>query len=189
MGDLTLVYYPDPRLRRIADSVGKADADLQAAIPRMFEIMYKARGIGLAGPQVALNHRIVVANLSGDPEKKADEQVFLNPEIVERDGQMKEEEGCLSLPGMYAMIVRADQVEVRYDTLDGKKIQRVAQGLEAKLFQHEIDHLDGILILDKMTPADRKQWAPLLKELEEDFENERVPRRRPARPRPRVDGI
>jgi peptide deformylase len=189
MADLNLIYYPDPRLRRVADPVGKGDQELEAAVPRMFEIMYRSRGIGLAGPQVALSRRIVVANLSGDPEKKADEQVFVNPEIVERDGQMKEEEGCLSLPGMYAMITRAEQLEVRYETLDGQKIQRVVHALEAKLFQHEIDHLDGILILDKMTPADRKQWAPLLKELEEDFENERVPRRRPSRPRPRADGI
>jgi peptide deformylase len=179
--DLKLVYYPDPRLRRISDPVAKADADLKAALPRMFEIMYRARGIGLAGPQVALNRRFVVANLTGDPEKKDAEQVFINPEIVNRSGEMREEEGCLSLPGMYAMIVRADTLTVRYTDLEGKTVEREVQGLEAKLFQHEIDHLDGILILDKMTPADRKQWAPLLKELEEDFENDV-----PPKPRARV---
>jgi peptide deformylase len=188
MTDLKLVYYPDPRLRRIADPVPRAGADLKAALSQMFEIMYKARGIGLAGPQVALNQRIIVANLAGDPEKKEGEQVFINPEVVERLGERREEEGCLSLPGLYATIIRADQVEVRYEDLEGKKTQRVAEGLEAKLFQHEIDHLDGILILDKMTPADRKQWASYLKEMEEDYEKDQPPRRR-SRPRPPKDGL
>jgi peptide deformylase len=179
--ELKLVYYPDPRLRRISDPVAKPDADLKAAIPLMFGIMYEARGIGLAGPQAAVNRRIVVANLSGDREKKEFEQVFINPEIVQRGGDLKEEEGCLSLPGMYAVIQRAESVNVRYQDLDGNTVERTAEGLEAKLFQHEIDHLDGILILDKMTPADRKQWAPLLKELEEDYENEVPPRPRARR--------
>src|SRR5438105_8866187 len=102
--ELKLIYYPDPRLRRISDPVAKADTDLLAAVPTMFEIMYRARGIGLAGAQVAINRRFIVANLSGDPLKKELEQVFVNPEIVERSGEMREEEGCLSLPGMYAMI-------------------------------------------------------------------------------------
>ena len=188
MADLKLVYYPDPRLRRISDPVGKAAPDLRDEIPKMFQVMYKARGIGLAAPQVALHHRVIVANLAGDPEKKEGEQVFVNPEIVERSGERREEEGCLSLPGLYAMITRADQVEVRYEDLEGKKVQRVAEGLEAKLFQHEIDHLDGILILDKMPPADRKQWASYLKELEEDYEKDQPPRRR-SRPRPPKDGL
>ena len=188
MTDLNLVYYPDPRLRRIADPVSKTGSDLKAALPQMFEIMYKSRGIGLAGPQVALNQRVVVANLAGDAEKKEGEQVFINPEIIERSGERREEEGCLSLPGLYATITRADQVEVRYETLEGAKIQRVVEGLEAKLFQHEIDHLDGILILDKLTPADRKQWASYLKEMEEDYEKDRPPRRR-SRPRPPKDGL
>ena len=188
MADLKLLYYPDPRLRRIADPVSKVGAEFRDELPRMFGIMYKARGIGLAGPQVALSQRFIIANLPGDPEKKDGEQVFINPEIVERSGERREEEGCLSLPGLYAMITRADQVEVRYEDLEGKKVQRVAEGLEAKLFQHEIDHLDGILILDKMTPADRKQWASYLKEMEEDYEKDQPPRRR-SRPRPPKDGL
>ena len=179
--ELKLVYYPDPRLRRISDPIAKPDAELKAAIPLMFEVMYKARGIGLAGPQVALNGRIVVANLSGDREKKEFEQVFINPEIVLRAGDLKEEEGCLSLPGMYAVIQRAEKIDVRYRDLEGNTVERTVEGLEAKLFQHEIDHLDGILILDKMTPADRKQWAPLLKEMEEDYEDKVPPRPRARR--------
>jgi peptide deformylase len=175
---MKLVYYPDPRLREPAKKVGKADAALRDAVPEMFKIMYQARGIGLAGPQVGLGRRIVVANLEADPEKKESEQVFLDPEILDRAGDMKEEEGCLSLPGMVAQIKRSEKLTVRYRDLDGHEITRDVEGLEAKLFQHEIDHLDGILIVDKMGPADKKQWAGLLKELEEDFGAGKTPVRR-----------
>ena len=166
---MELIYYPDPRLRERAQPIERVDEEIRRAVPRMFEIMYRARGIGLAGPQVALGRRLVVANLTGDPKVKEAEQVFLNPEILEKSGRMREEEGCLSLPGMAAVVPRAERVVVRYRTLEGRTVERPAEGLEAKLFQHEIDHLDGILIVDKMTPADLKQWAPLLKELEEQY--------------------
>jgi peptide deformylase len=176
---MELVYYPDPRLRDVSKKISTIDQDLLDAVPQMFEIMYKARGIGLAGPQAGLGRRIVVANLTGDPKKKDEEQVFINPEILDRAGKLQEEEGCLSLPGMGAQIQRAEKVLVRYKDLKGKVIEREAEQLESRLFQHEIDHLDGILIVDKMTPADRKQWAPLIKELEEDFKANRKPKRRP----------
>jgi peptide deformylase len=180
---MELVYYPDPRLRDVSKKISTIDQDILDAVPQMFEIMYKARGIGLAGPQAGLGRRIVVANLTGDPKKKDEEQVFINPEILDRAGKLQEEEGCLSLPGMGAQIQRAEKVLVRYKDLKGKIVEREAEQLESRLFQHEIDHLDGILIVDKMTPADRKQWAPLIKELEEDFKANRKPKRRPP-PRP-----
>ncbi len=174
---MELLYYPDPRLREPARPVEALDEDLLAALPRMFEIMYRSRGIGLAGPQVGLGRRIVVANLVSDPEKGDGERVYVNPEILERSGEKREEEGCLSLPGVYPVILRAERVVVRYRDLEGNEVRREAQGLEAKLFQHEVDHLDGILLVDKMTAADKKQWAPLLKELEEDFKKKKAPRR------------
>ena len=180
---MELVYYPDPRLRETSKKIGTVDSQILDAIPLMFEIMYKARGIGLAGPQAGLGRRIVVANLSGDPKKKDEEQVFINPEILGKSGDLREEEGCLSLPGMAALMLRAEKVLVRYQDLKGKWIEREVELLESRLFQHEIDHLDGILIVDKMTPADRKQWAALLKEMEEDFKANRKPKRRPT-PRP-----
>jgi len=180
---MELVYYPDPRLRDVSKKISKVDQEILDAVPQMFEIMYKARGIGLAGPQAGLGRRIVVANLSGDPKNKDEEQVFINPEILGKEGKLQEEEGCLSLPGMAAQIQRAEVVLVRYTDLQGKSIEREAEMLESRLFQHEIDHLDGILIVDKMTPADRKQFGPLIKELEEDFKANRKPKRRPP-PRP-----
>ena len=180
---MELVYYPDPRLRDVSKKIATVDAQIRESVPLMFEIMYKARGIGLAGPQAGLGRRIIVANLSGDPKKKDEEQVFINPEILGKEGKLLEEEGCLSLPGMAAQVPRAERVLVRYQDLDGKTIEREAEMLESRLFQHEIDHLDGILIVDKMTPADRKQWAALLKEMEEDFKADRKPKRRPS-PRP-----
>ncbi len=176
---MELVYYPDPKLRDVSKKIASVDAQIQEAVPQMFEIMYRARGIGLAGPQAGLSRRIVVANLTGDPTKKDSEQVFINPEILEKSGELREEEGCLSLPGMAAQIQRAETVQVRYTDLQGKLVEREATMLESRLFQHEIDHLDGILIVDKMTPADKKQWAPLLKELEEDYKAHRKPTRRP----------
>ena len=176
---MELVYYPDPRLRDVSKKIGPVDSELLDAIPEMFEIMYKARGIGLAGPQAGLGRRVVVANLAGDPKKKDQEQVFINPEILGKAGELREEEGCLSLPGLAAQIQRAERCLVRYQDLKGKTIEREAELLESRLFQHEIDHLDGILIVDKMTPADRKQWAALLKEMEEDFKSNRKPKRRP----------
>ena len=176
---MELVYYPDPRLRDVSKKISTVDQEILDAIPQMFEIMYKARGIGLAGPQAGLNRRIVVANLTGDPKQKDEEQVFINPEILDRSGKLKEEEGCLSLPGMGVQVPRAEKVLVRYKGVDGKVVEREAEMLESRLFQHEIDHLDGILIIDKMTPADRKQNAPLIEELEEDFKANRKPKRRP----------
>jgi peptide deformylase len=180
--DYRLVYYPDPRLREISRAVEKLDDALREAVPAMFEIMYRARGIGLAGPQAGIGRRLIVANLTGDAQKKESEQVFVNPQILERGGEMREEEGCLSLPGMYVVVPRAERVRVRYQDLEGGTVERDAERLEAKLFQHEIDHLDGILLVDKMSPADLKQWAPLLKELEEEHEA-REPKPPGGRPR------
>ena len=181
-----LVYYPDPRLRELSSPIARIDDEVRDLIAQMFTVMYRAHGIGLAGPQVGVSRRIIVANLMADPERKELEQVFVNPEISDRSGELREEEGCLSLPDMGVVVPRAEKVEVRYRNAEGEAVRRTTQGLESRLFQHEIDHLDGILIMDKMTPADKKQWAPLLKELEEDYQNGTRPIRRPRR-RPRAD--
>ena len=175
---LEMVYYPDPRLGQKSATVTKYTAEFKALVPQMFEAMYRHRGIGLAGPQVGVMQRILVANLSGDPKRRGEEQVFLNPRIVKRSGTMLEEEGCLSLPGLSAKIKRAAEVSVEWLDPDGKEYSAEVDTLAAKLFQHEIDHLDGILMIEKMSAADLKQWKPLLKEMEEDFKAGRAPVRR-----------
>ena len=177
---LDMVYYPAPSLRELSAPVREITSEVREAVPQMFELMYKNRGIGLAGPQAGFNFRLIVANIKGEKEK-GEELVFINPEIVLRDGVMLEDEGCLSLPGFSVRIRRSARVRVRYTLLDGKAEEVEAEGIWAKLFQHEIDHLDGILMIDKMTAADLKQWKPLLKELEEDYAAKEPPRRRKVR--------
>lgn len=178
---LKLVYYPDPILRKPSAPVKEVTKELREAVPQMFEIMYLSRGIGLAGPQAGLPQRIVVANIVGDPKKKEEEKVFINPEILDRGGVMTEEEGCLSLPGLAAKIRRSAWVRVQYRDLDGQKWEIQVEGLWAKLFQHEIDHIDGLLMVDKMSAADLKQWRPLLQELEDDHAAKREPVRKRSR--------
>lgn len=165
---MELVLYPDPVLSAGTKPVSSLEG-LRELTRRMFEVMYRSRGIGLAAPQVGLNLRLVVANLACDPKQAEREEVYVNPEILERRGEMREEEACLSLPGLSAELVRAAEVKVRYLDLDGTEVVRTATGLQARLFQHEIDHLDGILIADRMTPADRAKWAAHLRGLEEEY--------------------
>ena len=178
---LSLVYYPDPMLRKASAPIKEVTQELREAVPQMFELMYGHRGIGLAGPQAGVPQRIVVANIFGDPKKKEEEKVFINPEILDRGGVMTEEEGCLSLPGLSAKIRRNAWVKVRYRDLDGQAWEIEADGLWAKLFQHEVDHIDGLLMVDKMSAADLKQWRPLLQELEEDHAAKREPARKRTR--------
>jgi peptide deformylase len=136
----------------------------------MFEIMYRCRGVGLAGNQAGLSRRIVVANIEADPERKDLEMVIINPRILWRSPEtVREEEGCLSLPGLRANITRAAAVRVEYLTLTGERVTEEAEGFRAKMFQHECDHLEGLLILDKMSEADRRFHAPLLRDLEERY--------------------
>jgi len=178
---LKLVYYPDPILRKPSAPIKEVTKELREAVPQMFEIMYLNRGIGLAGPQAGLPHRLVVANILGDPKKPEEEKVFVNPEILDRGGVMAEEEGCLSLPGLAAKIRRSAWVKVRYRDLDGQSWEIQVDGLWAKLFQHEVDHIDGLLMVDKMTAADLKQAKPLLQELEEDYAAKREPAKKRTR--------
>jgi len=177
--EIRVLYYPDPRLRRPARPVERITPELRAFIPALFEAMHRARGIGLAGPQVGFAHRVVVASIAQEPEGEPKEEVYLNPNIRTEVGTVREEEGCLSLPGLYAAVSRSREVTVEYTSLEGEVRDLTVSGLHAKLFQHEIDHLDGILMIDRMSPAELRHWAPLLRELEEDFAADRIPEARP----------
>jgi peptide deformylase len=139
-----IVKYPDPILQRPTEKVTEFDDELRKLAADMFESMYKAIGIGLAAPQIGVGKRITVIDLSNQKDPK-DKIVLVNPEIVHKEGKQVEEEGCLSLPDIRDKVSRAMKVKVKAQDLEGKPIELEGTELLARAFQHEIDHLDGIL--------------------------------------------
>lgn len=164
---LRIVKYPDPALRVTASPVGEPDARLKEVGQRMKELMLECGGIGLAATQVAWPRRVVVLTLTGEPK---DAEVFIDPMIIKRAGRVSEEEGCLSVPGLRAKVRRSERIVVKATRLSGEEITIEAEGLIARLWQHEIDHLDGSLFIDKVGPTTRILIARRLRELEEQFQ-------------------
>ena len=152
MAILTILEFPDPRLRKQASPVDAVDDELRALIDDMFETMYAAPGIGLAATQVDVHKRLLVADVSAD---KDDPHVFVNPEILEKDGVAVTEEGCLSVPGYFEEVKRAEHIRVRYLDRDGRECEGEFEGLLGVCVQHEIDHLDGKLFVDYLSEAKR----------------------------------
>lgn len=162
--DLAIVMYPHPALRTTTEPIGEITAEVCDVALRMLALMHEAAGSGLAAPQVALSWRLFVANATGDPQ---DDQVFINPVLSEASRQLEEhEEGCLSLPDIRAPIRRPRQITIDALDLDGAPIQFTDDALAARIWQHEIDHLDRILILDKMAIIDRMVHRRALREME-----------------------
>jgi peptide deformylase len=147
-----IVHYPHPALRHKSKPITSIDKELHVNIGEMKELMYLAKGLGLAAPQVALPYQLLVMNVTGDPKQPEAEEVFLNPQIVERKGVINDEEGCLSFPGLYQNIRRAQSIRVRAYNLKGELVEKVVSDLEARAWQHEIDHLNGVLFIDMMGP-------------------------------------
>ena len=139
-----IVIYPDPILQRPTEKVAEFDEELRTLAADMFESMYKAQGIGLAAPQIGVGKRITVIDLSNKQNPK-DKIVLVNPEIVHREGRQVEEEGCLSLPEIRDKVARAAKVKVKAQDLEGNRVELEGSELLARAFQHEIDHLDGVL--------------------------------------------
>ena len=162
MAKLRILEFPDPRLRKKAAPVEVVDDPLRQLIDDMFETMYEAPGIGLAATQVDVHRRLLVADVSQD---KDEPQVLINPEILERDGSAITEEGCLSVPGYYEEIERAEHIKVRYLDRDGNEQESEYEGLLAVCVQHEIDHLDGKLFVDYLSEIKRQR---IRKRLEKD---------------------
>jgi len=159
---LEILEYPDPRLRTIAKPVDEVtDAD-RKLIDDMFETMYDAPGIGLAAIQVNVLKRVIVMDLSED---RSEPDCFIYPELVQGSWVEEMEEGCLSVPGIYDMVSRADTVTVRYLDRNGKDTQLAAQGLLAVCIQHEIDHLDGKLFVDYLSELKRKRIRKKMEKL------------------------
>lgn len=166
---LQIVPFPHPALRYRSRPVERIDDALRAQVREMFDLMYAARGIGLAANQVALPFRFFVLNLTADPTKPEEERVFLNPEIVKRHASTEDEEGCLSFPGLYAPVQRARTIRVRAFDLDGNDVEIDADELLSRAIQHETDHLDGRLFVDYLTPAAMQQARPRIDEFEAAF--------------------
>jgi peptide deformylase len=139
-----IVKYPDPILQRPTEKIAEFNDELRTLAADMFESMYKAQGIGLAAPQIGVGKRITVIDLS-NKQNPSDKIVLVNPEIVHKEGKQVEDEGCLSLPDIRDKVTRAAKVKVKAQDLDGKWIELEGTELLARAFQHEIDHLDGIL--------------------------------------------
>ncbi len=154
MAILTILEFPDPRLRKKAVQVADVDDELRALIEDMLETMYAAPGIGLAATQVDVHKRLLVADIS--PEKD-EPHVLINAEILEKDGVVVSEEGCLSVPGYFEEVERAEHIRVRYLDRDGCPVEKDAEGLLAICIQHEIDHLNGKLFVDYLSEAKRQR--------------------------------
>jgi peptide deformylase len=151
---LKVVKYPEPVLSQPGDPVTDFDADLKKLVDDMFETMYASQGIGLAAPQVAVSKRVTVIDLSQgkDPAQKL---VLVNPEVTFREGKQYEEEGCLSFPEIREKVQRASKVRIRAQDLKGKWFEMDGEELLSRAFQHEIDHLDGMLFIFRMSSLKR----------------------------------
>jgi peptide deformylase len=154
MAKLTILEFPDPRLRKKAVPVETVDNELRTLIDDMFETMYAAPGIGLAATQVDVHRRLLVADVSSSGDAP---HALINPVIVEKDGVQVSEEGCLSVPGYYEEVERAGHIRVRYLNRDGEEVEAEMEGLLAVCVQHEIDHLDGKLFVDYISEAKRSR--------------------------------
>ncbi len=162
MAILNILEYPDPRLRTKAEPIVAVDDELRRLAADMLETMYAAPGIGLAATQVNVHRRMLVADVS---EKKDAPHVFINPEILERRGTEVMEEGCLSVPGVFEPVTRAEWIRIRGLGLDGQPLEMELDGLLAVCVQHEIDHLDGKLFVDYLSDLKRQR---IRKRLEKD---------------------
>jgi len=148
MAKLDILYYPDPRLRTEAEQVEIVDDVIRRLVDDMFETMYVAPGIGLAATQVDVHKQVIVIDISEDKNQPL---CLINPMILKADGQDEHEEGCLSVPGVYETVKRAESVEIRARGRDGKLFEMQAEGLLAVCIQHEMDHLKGKLFVDYLS--------------------------------------
>ncbi|GMI36392.1 hypothetical protein TrRE_jg11938 [Triparma retinervis] len=173
--DLRIVKYPHPSLREMNAEVTEdeiASGSIQKLAKEMFLVMYAANGVGLAAPQVGVNKRVMVYNPSGDKTKWMEETVFVNPKVTTTsEARSVDEEGCLSFPGMQGKVERPKWIKVEGMNLKGKKLKKKFTGFEARVFQHEYDHLDGVCYIDRLVDDNERDIvSPVLEELVGSFE-------------------
>jgi peptide deformylase len=161
-----ILRYPDPRLREVCTPVDVVDDSVRALIDRMFELMFESKGVGLAAPQVGVTVRLFIASPTFEED---DRRVYINPQIIAADGVQDGDEGCLSFPGIACKIKRKKHATIRALDRDGKEFEETGEDLLARIFQHENDHLDGRLLVDRMGTVARLANRRAIKDLEEAF--------------------
>jgi peptide deformylase len=162
---MNIITYPDPILRQKAKSLTQINQEVYQKIEEMMALMHQANGIGLAAPQVGWSVRLFIIDVDGRPGDK----VFINPVTIEETGELSKEEGCLSFPGVMGKVMRAQRIKGYAYNLKGQKIEIEAEGLIARAWQHELDHLNGYLFIDKISPANRLSISHKLKEFEKSY--------------------
>ncbi|TVM04193.1 MAG: peptide deformylase [Candidatus Brocadia sp. WS118] len=169
---MNIVFYPDPVLRQKTKPLTEINREVCKKAEEMMELMHQAQGVGLAAPQAGWPVRLFIIDVDGT---SCGEKVFINPVIVEEQGDLNKEEGCLSFPGITSKIIRAQRIKAHAYTLKGQKIEIEAEGLAARAWQHELDHLNGELFIDKMSPSNRLAISHQLKEFERLYKGAKVP--------------
>ena len=165
--ELVLTLYPSPVLRKVAEPVESFDEELQQLVAGMFARMVASNGVGLAAPQIGLKKRVLVLNPTGEPE---DDLALINPKIVDRMGQKESmEEGCLSFPGIYGRVERPDRCKVVAQDVSGNPIEAEYEGFVSRIIQHEYDHLEGVLLVDRLSPADKLKNKAAIEDLVADY--------------------
>ena len=170
---MRIIKYPHPALRHKSKPLRRVDAELKKIIHGMLDLMYEDQGVGLAANQIDLPYRLFVMNLESDPAAEEHEHIFINPVISKRLGMVEAEEGCLSLPEIYADVKRPEKIILSAYGLDGKELRYELEGLAARAAQHETDHLDGVLFIDRLGPGGELAVKEPLGELQREFEGDR----------------
>ncbi len=169
---MQIIKYPHPTLRYKSKPLKRVDRELKEMIAEMFDLMYTHDGLGLAANQVDLPYRVFVMNVK-DESGDGQERVFINPVISRKSGQAEESEGCLSFPEIYAPVRRPERIVVSAYGLDGREFSYAMDGLYARAVQHEVDHLDGVLFIDRLSPANQLAIREDLDDLVREFESSR----------------
>jgi len=172
MAALHIVNYPHPVLRWKSKPIKSISPELVDTVRTMFDLMYEARGIGLAANQVGLPYRLFVINLTADPSETEEEFVFINPEITKRKGTTEGEEGCLSLPQLYGDVKRSEEITLEAYDLEGQLFEITLDDLAARAVQHEHDHLEGIMFPDRMVEDKRIELDAQIADFEVQFRNQ-----------------
>lgn len=170
---MQIIQYPHPTLARRSKPLRRVDTQLRANIAEMFELMYAHNGCGLAANQVDLPYRVFVMNASGDPQQKDEEMVFINPVLSQPKGMAEAEEGCLSLPGLYVPVKRPERITIQGYNLAGQEVRIEARDHFARVVQHETDHLDGVLMIDRISEAHRIAIREQLDEFDAEYRQRR----------------